>query len=57
MAAAPASKADDGLVSDAIAALVSLGYTSAESTKAVRAVQLTKDMTVDRLLSLSLRNI
>lgn len=57
VAAAPASKAEEGLVSDAIAALVSLGYTSAESTKAVRAVQLTEDMTVDRLLSLSLRNI
>ena len=55
--AAPASKADEGIISDAIAALVSLGYTSAESTKAVRAVQITEDMTVDRLLSLSLRNI
>ena len=53
----PASKADEGLISDAIAALVSLGYTSAESTKAVRAVHITEDMTVDRLLSLSLRNI
>ena len=53
----PTSKADEGLISDAIAALVSLGYTSAESTKAVRAVQITEDMTVDRLLSLSLRNI
>ena len=57
VAAAPASKADEGIISDAIAALVSLGYTSAESTKAVRAVQITQDMTVDRLLSLSLRNI
>lgn len=57
VAAAPAAKADGGLISDAIAALVSLGYTSAESTKAVRAVQITEDMTVDRLLSLSLRNI
>ncbi|MBR3484048.1 MAG: Holliday junction branch migration protein RuvA, partial [Lachnospiraceae bacterium] len=38
VAAAPAAKADEGLISDAIAALVSLGYTSAESTKAVRAV-------------------
>ena len=54
---APVSKADDGIVKDAIAALVSLGYTSAESTKAVRAVQITEDMTVDKLLSLSLRNI
>lgn len=54
---APVSKADDGIVKDAIAALVSLGYTSAESTKAVRAVQITEDMTVDKLLSLSLRNM
>ena len=54
---APVSKADDGIVKDAIAALVSLGYTSAESTKAVRVVQITEDMTVDKLLSLSLRNI
>lgn len=57
VAATPVSKADEGIISDAIAALVSLGYTSAESTKAVRAVQITEDMTVDRLLSLSLRNI
>ena len=53
----PVSGADEGLVSDAVAALVALGYTSAESTKAVRAVQITEGMTVDRLLSLSLRNI
>lgn len=51
------SKADEGIVSDAIAALVALGYSSAESTKAVRGVQITEDMTVDKLLSLSLRNL
>ena len=49
--------ADEGIVSDAIAALVSLGYSSSESTKAVRSVQITEDMTVDKLLSLSLRNL
>ena len=53
----PVSKVDNGIVSDAIAALVSLGYSSSESTKAVRAVQVTEDMTVDKLLSLSLRNL
>jgi len=54
---APLSKADEGIVSDAIAALVALGYSSSESTKAVRGVQITEDMTVDKLLSLSLRNL
>ncbi|MBR4344736.1 MAG: Holliday junction branch migration protein RuvA [Lachnospiraceae bacterium] len=48
---------DNSIVNDAIAALVSLGYSSQESTKAVRAVEITEDMTVDKLLSLSLRNI
>ena len=51
------SKAQEGIVSDAIAALVALGYSSSESTKAVRSVQITEDMTVDKLLSLSLRNM
>ena len=54
---APLSNADEGIVSDAIAALVALGYSSSESTKAVRGVQITEDMTVDKLLSLSLRNM
>ena len=57
IADSPVSKVDNGIVSDAIAALVSLGYSSSESTKAVRAVQVTEDMTVDKLLSLSLRNL
>ena len=47
----------DPIVQDAIAALVALGYSAGESTKAVRAVELTDDMTVDRLLSLSLKNL
>ena len=45
------------IVQDAIAALVALGYSAGESTKAVRAVELTENMTVDRLLSLSLKNL
>ena len=53
----PVSKADNAIISDAIAALVALGYSSSESTKAVRGVQITEDMTVDKLLSLSLRNM
>ena len=52
-----ASDTNKGLISDAIAALVALGYSTGESTKAVRAVQITEDMTVDKLLSLSLRNM
>ncbi len=52
-----ASNVDNSIMSDAIAALVALGYSSSESTKAVRAVQITEDMTVDKLLSLSLRNL
>ena len=57
VASTPASNADNAIVSDAIAALVALGYSSSESTKAVRGVQITEDMTVDKLLSLSLRNM
>lgn len=57
-APADASSEDNkALISDAIAALVALGYSNAESAKAVRAVKITEDMTVDKLLSLSLRNI
>ena len=51
------SKTDNSIVSDAIAALVALGYSSSESTKAVRSVKISEDMTVDKLLSLSLRNL
>ena len=50
-------KGDNGIVSVANVALVSLGYSSYESTNAVRAVQITEDITVDKLLSLSLRNL
>ena len=53
----PATNADNSIVADAIAALVALGYSSSESTKAVRGIQITEDMTVDKLLSLSLRNM
>jgi len=54
---AVSAQTDNSIVKDAIAALVALGYSATESTKAVRAVKLTEDMTVDTLLSLSLKEI
>ena len=52
-----ADSANDGIIKDAVAALVALGYSSAESMRAIRAVEITDDMTVDKLLSLGLRNM
>lgn len=46
-----------GIVSDAIEALVVLGYPKTDATKAVRAVAVTVDMTVEELLKLSLKNM
>lgn len=46
-----------GIVSDAIEALVVLGYPKTDATKAVRAVSLTEDMTVEELLKRSLKNM
>lgn len=54
------TKQEAGLVQniqDAIEALVVLGYPKTEATKAVHAVPVTKDMTVDELLKQSLKNI
>lgn len=42
---------------DAIQALVALGYSGTEATRAVRAVDAGEDMTVEELLKQSLRNI
>ncbi len=42
---------------DAIAALVALGYTNSESMKAVRSVEITPEMSVDRVLKIALKNI
>ena len=46
-----------GIVADAIEALVVLGYPKTDATKAVRAVQVTGNMTVEELLKLSLKNM
>ena len=50
---------DDGgskqAVSDAIEALVSLGYSATEATKAVRKADAGDDVTVEELLKLSLK--
>ena len=43
--------------SEAIQALVSLGYGNAESMKAVKKVTITEDITVEELLKLALKNI
>ena len=54
------TKQEAGLVQnmqDAIEALVVLGYPKTEATKAVHAVPVTKDMTVEELLKQSLKNI
>ena len=58
----PAGKGTDvsqaaGVVQDAIEALAVLGYSKAEAAKAVRAVELTEDMTVEELLKQSLKKM
>jgi len=45
------------IVQDAIEALVVLGYPKMEAAKAVRAVSLTEEMTVEELLKRSLKNM
>lgn len=55
-----ASKEDtqmQGIVQDAIEALVVLGYPKTDAAKAVRAVNLTEEMTVEDLLKQSLKNM
>lgn len=42
---------------DAVQALTALGYSPTEALRAVRAVKITEDMTVETLLKASLRNI
>lgn len=46
-----------GMVQDAVEALVVLGYAKMDATKAVRAVTLAEDMTVEDLLKQSLKNM
>lgn len=51
------SPQNSGIVTDAIGALTALGYSPTDAMRAVRAVSLTEDMTVEQLLKLSLKNI
>lgn len=46
-----------GIVQDAIEALVVLGYPKTDAAKAVRSVELTEEMTVEDLLKQSLKNM
>ncbi|MCC8140130.1 MAG: Holliday junction branch migration protein RuvA [Lachnospiraceae bacterium] len=52
-----AAAAEDGMLQDAVEALVALGYGGTEALRAVRAVELTEDMDVERLLREALRHI
>ncbi len=52
-----AAAAEDGMLQDAVEALVALGYGGTEALKAVRAVELTEDMDVEQLLREALRHI
>lgn len=45
------------VVADAVGALTALGYSPTDAMRAVRAVPMTEDMTVEELLKLSLRNM
>lgn len=47
----------DGVSSDAVEALVALGYTMSEAAKAVRQVEVTPLMTAEEVLKASLKNL
>jgi Holliday junction DNA helicase RuvA len=49
-------KNNDGIREEAIQALVALGYSATDSLKAVKAVEITSNMTSEDVLKLSLRN-
>lgn len=52
-----ASEISSGVVSDAVEALVVLGYSKSDALRAVHAVEITEEMTVEEVLKHSLRNI
>lgn len=56
-AARRAGTEDQGVVQDAIEALVVLGYPKTDAARAVRSVELAEDLTVEELLKKSLKNI
>ncbi len=49
------SSAEQGIVSDAVEALVSLGYGNTEALKAVQSVNITEDMSANELLKQALK--
>ena len=56
-AANSSASADKQIISDAVEALTALGYSASDAMKAVRMVEMTDDMTVEKLLKLSLKNM
>jgi len=56
-AAAPALSGTEGISREAAEALVALGYSAAEASKAVRQVELTDGMTVEDVLKASLKHL
>ena len=53
----PVKAANSGARGDAIEALTALGYSASESMKAVNAVEITEDMTVDAILKQALKHM
>lgn len=49
--------ADDGVVSEAVSALVALGYSQSEALKSVKSVDITPDMTAGQLLREGLKRV
>lgn len=56
-AAQRAGAENQGVVQDAIEALVVLGYPKTDAARAVRSVEMAEDLTVEELLKKSLKNI
>lgn len=50
-------QAQNDMVADTVDALTALGYSPTDAMRAVRAVPLTEDMTVEKLLKLTLKNM
>lgn len=52
----PSGSNDQAIITDAVQALVALGYSNSEALKAVKKVELSEDMTVEDVLKASLKN-
>ena len=51
------AKVEKKVRQDAVEALVALGYSQTEALKAVRAIDITEDMTVEQVLKIGLKNV